>query len=876
MARYAFFDVEYYLLNNPDVAVSWPGAPEDHYFLFGAAEGRAPTPWFDAQYYRATNPDLVGLSAADLFAHYNQYGAFEGRAPAAAFAHFDEARYLADYPDLGANGVTANTALAHFLIYGQNEGRSAFVEGTDDPINGGNNVGTTFALTSGLDNIVGTVSNDTINASPEISALGTAITTLNAGDVIDGGDGKDTLNINVGDSGSSPVPTASSSKVIRGDFANVLQQGTIKNVEIININNNLSGWAFSDQNGNVDASKFVGATEIWQNNNATSVVELAETTTAGFRTFGFSGAVSVEAANTAAKATVAGDNIQEGSRIYIGAKADAGLLNSVTLSATVADTNADGVVGPIEVNVMVGKDVQALALNTSASINLYVDQNGKAITAIDASASTGSIDLVDDKDPNSPSVYYSPLELATIKTGSGNDLVANVFAGTATANAATISTGAGDDTLAVDVTKGTATAVTASVDAGDGNDTVNLTIESGVNYTVTAGAGNDTVALSGAAVKTTDKIDGGDGVDAVSIAPSSNTLIADDYIVFNSVLTNFETLKLTAAVSNFDGSQLAANYTTIDLANDSVADNVRAAQALVANGKLLAEAAGYVAATKTAPTTYAGTLNITEKASGLVTANAETVNLNVQGGKADDPTAVDATLTGDVKVATVTLAPGVDTQGTAATTDDTFVQSSVSVDNGSALNAMTSLNLSGNGLAFVHNADTTKLVSVDASALNSVDAAGEATTGLVYNSGNSLAETIKLGGGIDHLMLGSSLFAAMDTVVGLNLVVSAGVLTAASDTIDIIGLNDLTAAGKMVTAQTDLSLALKDAAVFKSGGVDIDTVVFQMGGNTYVYQDTVSPAGSNLVSDDDIVVKLAGNIDLDALVVALNGPLLPA
>lgn len=159
-----------------------------------------------------------------------------------------------------------------------------------------------------------------------------------------------------------------------------------------------------------------------------------------------------------------------------------------------------------------------------------------------------------------------------------------------------------------------------------------------------------------------------------------------------------------------------------------------------------------------------------------------------------------------------------------------------------------------------------KLVLVDASGLNSVNEKGEAVTGLTYKSVNTAAETVKLGGGIDSVTLGASTYGKMDTVEGLKLVVSGGALTAASDTITITGNAGLAAAGKMTTTQTDLDLALLDAAKFKAAGVDVDTVAFQLGGNTYFYQDT---NGDELVDVADTVVKFTGLIDLDALVIAL-------
>lgn len=706
----------------------------------------------------------------------------------------------------------------------------------------------------------GTAGNDTINATTETTGNFVGVPTLNKADVIDGGAGTDTLNINVADMTNFP------------QGGHIVQQGTVKNVEIININNGF-GTRFAPTG--IDASLFEGATQIWQKTVEIDVKNLGSSTTAGFRDIAASQAFAVKSADAATTASVAFDGVAENSSAAIISSAT-GTLNKVNVSGSVVDTDKDGTVAQTVVTVTVGKDVQTLTVNTGVNTRLVANDGAgtKVISTVDASGSTGAVDYQTAADT-----------VATIKGGSGDDTLVNIFAGTATANAATLNGGAGDDTLTLNATVGAATAVAASVDGGEGKDAINVTINANVNYDVKGGAGDDSVVITGP-VKTTDKIDGGDGIDSVGVAISS-ALIADDYIVFNKVLTNFETLKLTGLLPILDASKLVATYTTFDLSDASTVDNVTT-QAIVSNGALNAIASGYINVGEGTATaiTYAGTLNITDKglaaAADAIVAFAETVNLAVVGGEDNGVLANNAVLLGEAKTATVTLSAGTDTQGTAITTDDTFVVSSVTVEQNATggnaakneLNDLTSLTISGNGTATVKVGNVTgastlevsKLVSVDASGLNSVDETGAAVAGLTYMSVNAAAETVKLGGGIDSVVLGASTYRAVDTVEGLNLIVVDGALTAASDTIDILirGASlDLVATGKMATAQTDLDLALKDAAVY---GVDQDIVAFQMGGNTYVYADTDR---NERVDATDIVVKLVGTIDLDALVIAL-------
>ncbi|MBK8768773.1 MAG: hypothetical protein IPM01_31450 [Burkholderiaceae bacterium] len=134
------FDPTYYLLANWDLvpALTMAGA-SDHFFASGGAEGRQPASWFNAQFYAHRYPDLAAYAGAPalLFAHYNLFGVWEGRAANVALQSFDGTRYLADNPDVAqyvqANladfrGSTDNGAIAHFVIYGEHEGRSAFTE----------------------------------------------------------------------------------------------------------------------------------------------------------------------------------------------------------------------------------------------------------------------------------------------------------------------------------------------------------------------------------------------------------------------------------------------------------------------------------------------------------------------------------------------------------------------------------------------------------------------------------------------------------------------------------------------------------------------------------------------------------------------------
>lgn len=727
---------------------------------------------------------------------------------------------------IGYNGTAANAAAKAWLAGITTDAQlkaaiePAALNGTVGAVTNPPVVGQTYNLTQGLDTLVGTSANDTFNAFSFNTTTGGDTATLQLADSIDGGAGNDTLNID-----------------IKGAL-NAELNGSFKNIETININAANATAAVA-----VDASKFVGATTINQIGKAGVVSKLAVGTTAGFISTG-AAALEVNAAGSAASASVNLSGVGEAATLAVGGAS----LAAVTVSGSRVDTDESGSVAPLALTITAGEDVQSIKVTSNQSTVLTIvdtDSTDK-VTAVDASASTGKITFVGDDD------------VVTIVTGAGGDDV--TFAGVtsaATASAAavnaSVSTGAGKDKITVN---GSGTG-TVTVDAGAGDDTIIVNKVAGLGLNIQGGEGNDTITLNGAALATTDVINGGAGTDTVSVAGKA-VRTADDFIVFNKLLTGFETIKFstaegaTGAGNALDASKLGAGYTTIDLATGSFIAKV-GTQALVANGDLTATAAGYG---DSSSNPRVGTLNITEKATGTVTANAEIVNLTVTGG-------VTGTLAGDVKTANVVLTNGLNAAGTV----DTIA--AVSVSTAATLANVTSLTLTGTGSATVVNDNAGKLTTIDASGLGgtyTVGAnAGKAIAGLTLTSTETSAETIKLGAGIDTITLGASKYGSMDTVSGLKLVLNADgtALAASSDKLLVTGA---TAAVKFTTTQTDLDLALKDAAASTKG----DVLVFQMGGDTYVYADNGTVANS--VDAGDTIVKLVGTIDLDALILSLGNP----
>lgn len=770
-------------------------------------------------------------------------------------------------------GVSSTTNLTAY---------NSTIQSTIDTMVNGVNPGTTYTLTSGVDTLVGSAGNDIFNAL-NVSATGvTGTTTLNNFDSIDGGAGNDMLNI------------YASSGVNDTIGANL----TVKNVETVNIYNT-SGTAVT---GLTDASKYAGVTALWQIGTApAAVTNLATGTTAGFRGATTVGTLSVGAADAAISANVALDGVVEGSTVAITSGA-AGKLAAVTLSGGLVDGSDAGTgVGPVNLNVTVGKDVQTLTVNTAVAAILGVTSNtstGKVVTTINAANSTGAITYTG-----------AATTVANITTGSGSDHVTLVTA-TAVDNTATtandaisasLSTGAGNDVITVSTTG----AGTTTVDAGAGNDSITISVGAN-NVSVTAGAGDDTITLAGGrALGVHDMIDGGDGTDTIAFGGTS--LAQQNYEILTAAVTNVEIVEFTDVMVGADAAKLSQfGEFDFDVAGASIV-NVADAQSIVTVASVTASAAGYTAGTSSAATVYAGTLHVdatggtastaapvppattgvTTVTPLVVTANANSIELTVNATAASASAAgVDSyvSLTGDVKSATVDLVNSTNAATSGTSTGDAMAHFSITTGTTgagtqyTALGNLTSITLTGNGIATIDASAGGKLATIDASGMTGV-AAYDATQhvgGLNYTANTAVAETITLGGGHDFVSTVST-YDKMDTITGLTLTAttaSAGTSTlvldtAHSDDISVGGATFVKAAA-LSSSATTLGLALSEIASANSAA-SAHNFVFQFGGDTYVFMDTNANGGQTGTFDStDVVVKLTGAIDLDLLTSALS------
>lgn len=710
-------------------------------------------------------------------------------------------------------------------------------------------VGTCYAshLTAGIDTFTGTSGNDIIKAfASGVKADGSDATTLSANDTIDGGAGIDTLNIEVL---STATPT---------QYNNV-QQGTVKNVEIINIDNtNAAGVVFGGTG--IDASKFEGATQIWQIAKQTTINNLAATTTAGFRNIATVQTFDAAPADNAASASVAFDKVAEGSNLNIVATST-GTLNSVTVGGTVVDTDGLNGVGNTNVAVTVGKDVQTLTVNTSVATKLsFADGAGtKYVTTIDASASTGAIEYADTK-----------TTVATIKTGSGKDDITLVTV-TAKDNAATaadetinalVSTGAGDDKVTINVTGDGITTVTT----GDGDDTVAVTGRGTSVLNINLGDGADTFT-SAVAIAATDTIDAGAGSDTLllSLVGAANVGAFKNFDVFDvkgmTGNLDLDILNAKNIVTEIVGSA-ALGAASVSLQNVAAGVNFRATADMGTTNQLTLTQKVAGALTVTLDADETGTADAANEVSSVsLSATAATsvkaVFDTAYLGKAG---AVAGETTGD-NVSTIVLA-------TQAATSVSVVSGGanslnvLTVNEGAGTDALATITVTGDSALTLSVTGASKLATVDASA---------ATGGLTFDLTNLKdGGVVKLGSGVDSITVTNvSTVGAMESIVGLEKAAAVAVSAVAGDAVAkaaaIVDADTLVFASSAVAIDSDIigiakgvlsftgagpttlqgAVAVADTATATAG----DSVVFEYLGDSYVFVQ----GGGN-----DTVVKLVG------------------
>ncbi|MGF7206212.1 hypothetical protein GGE65_000773 [Skermanella aerolata] len=706
------------------------------------------------------------------------------------------AQILAGFSDSQEFKNTSSVAVSTFLD-DAGKGTQSYEGGLFDGTPEVEIPGQSFTMTVNVDTIVGTELNDTINGLLDIDG----IKTVNALDSIDGGAGVDTLNLSIGS--NSALPTSA----------------TIKNIEIVNLISD--GGVLTGRSGPIDASRFVGAEQIWQVDDANGITKLGANTVAGFQSIATDDDMSVETASGVTSVSIALDEVSgdEGNVVSLAVGGNA--LNSVLVDGTIvnpADYTGEEEAS-LDLSVKVGKDVQTLTVNSIFNTALSVDDEGstKKLSTLDAGSSTGGI------------TYVAGSNVSSITTGTGNDDVAISFAtakatSSVAAKDASVYTADGDDKISVATTGSGTTKIDAghgdntvdvegndNVDAklevisGDGKDVVgvasgkgtvsintgngadDITIGSGYKAAeVMAGNGDDIVhVMDGEGYRTltdSDSLDGGDGYDTIVVA-GAETFESGDYVRLSEV-SNFEHLRFEGTVGYandkgdvfaLDASELT-NFSHIEVAGDmsdegdfSYVGNLSNEQTVIAHGVVFVEAedvatvqvndiAGLAITAKSADVTVDATKNVIDP-NGRDMGGAKVYIGSAEG---------DDSFPSDIESATINLVSKLDEES-----GDMSGAAEAHVVSHNAGEGFTSLTIEGVGYAYVNN-ELGKLTSIDASGLEGTNTEGRPLSWFEFYGEESVKEDIKLSTGFNEVHVasraGNSSLDKMDTVTGFKLV----------------------------------------------------------------------------------------------------------
>ncbi|MCF1184869.1 hypothetical protein L0E83_15670 [Marichromatium gracile] len=445
------FVQEYYLQQNPDVLQAvLQGvftSAEQHYTLYGEAEGRQPNPYFEPAGYYTQNPDVLAAVQAGVFSsaleHFEMYGATEGRQPGADT--FNEATYLADNPDVQAavDAGTFTSGYQHFVLYGADEGRAS--GGSEEP------VGQTFRLTEGLDTVNGTAASELIDGSLATTVAG-RLQTWNNSDQLDGGAGTDTLFAQLG--------------------AVTVTAGSFQNIEILDIE--ASGAAVVDLNA-ADGS----LTTVKSSNSGANAVTVQNIQSAP---------TSYVLTNTTGNFTASVANTQlSGSEDAAALDLNNVTAGTVTLQSVAAGSgyetltvNSNGSVANVLTSLTDGNGNSLTTVNIAGTQDLTLPLADTTVTTVDASGMSGVLNLT---------VALGNTQNMTITGGTGNDVLG--MNGTYTSND-TINGGEGTDRLVLT----NAEAIAATTTQSNVTNVEGIQLSDGLNGTVSVNNfGADTLRL---------------------------------------------------------------------------------------------------------------------------------------------------------------------------------------------------------------------------------------------------------------------------------------------------------------------------------------------------------------------------------------------
>lgn len=551
----------------------------------------------------------------------------------------------------------------------------------------------------------------------------TAANGLDTNDVLNGGEGTDTLSV---DSAAAEAVTA--------ELTNVT------NFEALQLNDATTGGASVNATffGEIDTVDF----------NAGTGGAFALTMGAGERNItldnaALGGALTVNDTGTATDDVLNVSNVEAPAATNMLAAQNLNVNGYETVNL---NTGATATAAQTLGNVALAGDstTGANTLNIAGANQLTIanlSSNSSGELVVNASEMTGTGRLIM---TNAPTFTGGVLGTVNITGSDNNSAGANPAGDTllgAANQANTINAGAGNDT----VTGGTAA---DTINLGDGNDTLNASTG---NDTITGGAGNDTINAGVG----NQNIDAGTGDDTVLMG---TTLEGQDVVVGGEgtdilAISQAATAAQAPGVSGFETLRLAGDNITQDMVNFTNNSGFTALQVGSNNTFQFNNVAAGVTS-----------LSLTDFNNGADTVAAATVSRLVDASN-NELTVNGATATGGAGASTITTLTA-DNEETLNLVSGSVTGESLTVG---ALNAadLTTLNLSGNSvvvtnaiagasnLATVEAASVTGAVTVNASA---------STADMTMNGSLSGANTLTGGTGADTITGGS----AIDTIVGGN------------------------------------------------------------------------------------------------------------
>ena len=450
---------------------------------------------------------------------------------------------------LGYSGTAANASAKAWLSTVTDTAASltaataGVATAVTNTISVGGAAGSTFTLTTGIDNFAGTAAADTFGASLVFDAneAVTTASTVSVPDTIVGGAGVDTLNMTI--SGAQ-------------DAAVTIPAAGISGVETFNVRNTVA------QTATLDATNFAGLTAANADRSIGALTVTGMTaaasggvtgdgvTTNGATSFGWgatvtSGAVNIANGATAGAVTTVGTLLATNTVNSTGA---ANTIGALTLGAAVTTLNVNATTA-LTTGAVTNTTAAALTkinVTGAGAVNLSTTALESTVTTIDASGSTGGL-----------TVALGSAATQKVTGSSGNDVITTG----AVLTTGSVDAGAGVDVLDVgtNVSHVNTTSLAAKYTNFEtvriGAAALDMSLIGGINAVQLTGAATLTNMTAAQAAAVTARANIGNA--SLALATATGT---------SDVLTITNGLGTTTAAATTIGTLVATGFETINLA----------------------------------------------------------------------------------------------------------------------------------------------------------------------------------------------------------------------------------------------------------------------------------------------------------------------